>query len=407
MLLADTWDILVVGAGPAGSSAAAASAKEGARTLLIDSKQRIGEQPHCAEFVPRRLFTEFDLDRRVIVQSVGSMATCILHREFGDRLESTQGGSRSGQRVEHKGRVEKPLGPPLTCVRTTETISPGFLIDRVRFDRTLARCAVAMGATVLNSTRLVNRKNERWIVRCADREIPIKAGFVVAADGALSTVGRVVGFERPELLNGLQVHVPLTKPLDRTFVFLEKSIRGGYGWLFPKGSVANVGIGVAEGDDVHPNEILEQLLGHLLDVGMIQPGRLARGGGVIPVSGLRESLVHDTAVLCGDAAGLTHPITGAGIPQAVFSGTLAGQAAARAVKTGNAHSLFDYESQIRAHYGGVLRHAVAKRRLMMQCWNEPDFQSTCERTWIAFKGYSRRLRSGITEGVLSAACREA
>jgi hypothetical protein len=74
------------------------------------------------------------------------------------------------------------------------------------------------------------------------------------------------------------------------------------------------------------------------------------------------------------------------------------------VKTGDAQSLLDYESQIRAHYGGVLRHAVAKRRLMMQRWNDQDFQATCEQTWIAFKGYSRRLRSGVTEGALSAAC---
>ncbi|MBM3303453.1 MAG: geranylgeranyl reductase, partial [Deltaproteobacteria bacterium] len=109
--------------------------------------------------------------------------------------------------------------------------------------------------------------------------------------------------------------------------------------------------------------------------------------------GLRERLVRDNVILCGDAAGLTHPVTGAGIPQAVLSGALAGRASAQAARTGNVQSLIDYESEIRAHYGGALGHALAKRRLMTRLWDHQDFSSTCEQTWIAFKGYSRRVRS--------------
>ena len=66
-------DILVVGAGPAGSSAAAAAANSGARTILIDAKARIGEPLHCGEFVPQMLFSEFPLDRGCIVQPVEVM----------------------------------------------------------------------------------------------------------------------------------------------------------------------------------------------------------------------------------------------------------------------------------------------------------------------------------------------
>src|SRR5512136_1734759 len=106
-------DILVVGAGPAGSRAAAMAAEAGCSTLLIDAKPRIGEQPHCGEFVPARLFTEFHLNSDCIIQRVNFMETRVL----GVGCES------SSKAVVKSSRIQ----------------SRGFMIDRIKLDRGLAR----------------------------------------------------------------------------------------------------------------------------------------------------------------------------------------------------------------------------------------------------------------------------
>jgi digeranylgeranylglycerophospholipid reductase len=359
-------DILIVGAGPAGSRAAAVAAEAGCSVLLIDSKTRIGEQPHCGEFVQARLFREFHLNNDCVIQSVNFMETRVL------------GSAR-----------ESGPGPVL---KSSRRMSPGFIIDRVRFDRGMAREAAFKGATVMCATRLIGRENSSWIIKNRGRKSLLTPRLTIAADGATSTVATALGMKRPDLSVGLQMEVPLNSPLWDIFVFLDRDFVGGYGWLFPKGTTANVGIGIAPGAASSPSLLLEKFLESLCKNGMVKSGRLAISGGVIPASGLRENLVRDDVIFCGDAAGLTHPITGGGILQAVLSGDLAGRAAAAALKTRSNKLLTKYEDEIRGAYGGVIKHALSKRSFMMQHWNDPDFEAVCEATWIGFEGYQRRIR---------------
>ena len=341
------WDVLVVGAGPAGSCAAFTAASLGAKTLLIDSKTRIGEQPHCGEFVPRQLFAEWVLPKESIMQHVHSMETWIID------LNDT-------------GRV----------LRKTVVNSPGFLIDRIRFDKELARRASSVGAAVLSAARFVRKQVDLCTLHVQKKDWTIKTKVIIAADGALSSVASAIGINRAEYLRGVQVEAPLSELMDRTYVFLCRDLVGGYGWLFPKGHVANVGLGVVPSINVSPRELLDRLLTWLHELGILRSGRLSRTSGVIPVSGIRPQLVKENVIFTGDAAGLTHPITGAGIAQAVFSGLEAGKAAFKAVET--------------SRYGGNIAHARSKRLTMMSMWNEPDFAKVCGRTWIAFNGYRKR-----------------
>jgi digeranylgeranylglycerophospholipid reductase len=366
MTLSIPCDILVVGGGPAGSRAATVSARSGARTVLIDAKVRIGEQPHCGEFVPSQLFVECGIEPCCIVQAVDEMET----RVFGSEPEAPW----------------EALRPPVRAC------SRGFIIDRIRFDRTLAREAAAAGATVLSGTRLSTREGDAWLARMGSQSVLFRPRFVVAADGAVSTVARVVGLPPTRVLRGVQMEVPLRKPSSATVVFLHPSLVGGYAWLFPKGTVANLGLGVAADDAVHPRELLEVMAARLRHQDIIGPGRLAISGGLIPISGLRERLVRDSVVFCGDAAGLTHPITGAGIPQAVISGDLAGAAVSAALRSGDGTHLERYEREVISRFRGVLGHALSKRAFMETCWGDGDFDRLCESTWIAFRGYRKRMR---------------
>ena len=385
-------DILVVGAGPAGSTAAAAAAREGAETVMIDAKVRIGEQPHCGEFVPERLFSETAIEKTAIIQRVDYLETRLITKAktvARDAIPSGRVADTQTASQEASGGVEN------SEYKNSEILSPGFLIDRVRFDRDLAREAAAQGVTVFCSTRLVRAEDGAWIVEHGGEKKVFRPKFTIASDGARSTVAAAMAMKPAQVLRGLQVEVPLVEPLNKTLVFLDQNFVGGYGWLFPKGKAANVGIGAIPGKQIRMGKMLDQFMDTLCREGLIRRGILARSGGLIPVSGIREKLVLDGVVFCGDAAGLTHPITGAGIPQAVFSGELAGRAAAAAITKSDRRYLREYEAEIRSRYEGIISHALSKRALMMDRWDDPDFEALCEETWIGFKGYKKRIRIGV------------
>ncbi len=383
-------DILVVGAGPAGSSAATAAARAGAKTVMIEAKVRIGEQPHCGEYVPERMFGDMALPRSAVMQRVEYLETRVRSRSKA--TDSVLSRSRSGADEQNPSR-ESPRVAGGSQYKRSEILAPGYLIDRVRFDRDLAREAATHGAAAFCGARLLHARDGAWIIQHGEEKKVCRPKFTIAADGACSTVASSMQMGLPAVLKGLQAEVPLVEPLNKTLVFLNQDFVGGYGWLFPKRNVANVGIGVVPGKHVLLSKMLDEFLERLCKEGLIKRGVLARSGGLIPVSGIRDQLVSGTVVFCGDAAGLTHPITGAGIPQAIFSGKLAGHAAAAALTKGDMGCLNKYEAEIRSRYQGIINHALSKRTSMMVRWNDQDFETLCEDTWIGFKGYRKRIRS--------------
>ena len=345
--MVETVDVLVVGGGPAGALAAQAAAEAGAAVILVDKKRRLGAQPHCAEFVPRLLDTEVSIPPRAKVQPVIGMET---------RLSGGVGGFMDG---------------------------PGWILDRQVFDHDLARRAAQAGARVWAGAGLRGRQGDDWLVRRAGRERRVRAGCLVAADGAGSFLARLLEMARPDLLVGRQVEVVLRQPLDHTVVWLEQRFTGGYAWLFPKGPVANLGLGVRAA--AGPARLLEDLRGHLIDRGIIKPGVLAVTGGAIAVSGPRPELHQGRVLFCGDAAGLTHPVTGAGIPQAVFSGQEAGRAAA-ALAGGDFGAADQYAHQVTVRYGRYLQRGLEARRRWDQQWGQDDFSRLMRQTWPAWAG---------------------
>jgi len=251
-------EILVVGAGPAGSRAAWVAAGAGVDTILIDAKTRIGEQPHCGEFVSERLFTEAQLDGAAILHRVEFMETRIVESADPSIWEAAAPGVHN------------------------VVSSRGFLIDRVRFDRDRAREAAAVGATILSSTRLVQRDGERWIARRGSEELILRPKFTIAADGAASTVGRLLELPAHTLMRGIQIEAPFTVQGERTYIFFHRALKGGYGWVFPKGPVANVGIGVTSDPEIKPPELLEHFIAGVARMGLSVPDNSAGGAARFP-----------------------------------------------------------------------------------------------------------------------------
>ena len=390
------YDVIVVGAGPAGSVAASTVARHGLSVLLIDRKQRIGEKPHCGEFIPKKLLSQFQISPRIIEQPVDSMETLLIRDDAdpgnypgkktpGTLFSNTDNGFLHSEHI--VGPAQAELGERIL------THSEGYMIDRQSLDMSLAKCAASNGAIVLSDCKLSGLANQKLLFRHRGREIEAESRVVIGADGSNSSVGKALSSWKPEFLLGIQFQVPLSKKLDRTIIFFHKSITYGYGWLFPKGTSANIGLGFLPRKHSRPFELLECFLGMFINLGLVSPGILSRSRGLIPVSGIRDELVRGNVALVGDAAGLTHPITGAGAPQAMVSGELAAMAAVKAIKNADMNCLSKYESEIKGLYSGVLNHAKSKRKLMIEKWPAHDMKSICSQTWIAYEGYRKRVRN--------------
>lgn len=341
----ETWDVVVIGAGPAGSRAARAAASGGASVLLVERKRRAGALPHCAEFVPRALDLEMDLPARSKVQPVEGMES-LLGRE------------------------------------SQYTPSPGWILDRQVFDHGLALEAAQAGAVLEAATSFLGHENDLLIIQRGKQRREIQAGCVVAADGAASATARGFGLARQDLLAGVQVEVPLAAKLERTLIYLDPAYEGGYAWLFPKGAAANLGVGCL--GSATPRRLLEALRLRLVAEGIIKPGVLALGGGAIPVGGPREEAVVGNLILTGDAAGLTHPITGAGIPQAITSGWLAGEAAL-ALAGGKSEAGQEYAHELAIAFKGYLGRGLAARKRMLAGWGSYDFSTLMADAWPGWK----------------------
>jgi flavin-dependent dehydrogenase len=268
-----------------------------------------------------------------------------------------------------------------------EIAAPGYTIRRDLFDQALAEEARKAGAAVLLSTRVVSRENGGVLI-ADDGPSPslVRAKVIIGADGPRSTVGGWIASENRNLIPAVQVKVHLSHPMEFTEVFFDDRFYGGYGWLFPKGDEANVGIGMKSRDGAR-NEIaglLLDLLSSLTGDGKIRGKPFDITAGRIPAEAPR-AISAGNIVLAGDAAGHTHPITGAGIMQAVIGGRMAGKWAARAVESGDMSNLAHYESEWLELFGETLERGFARRLLLERKWDR--LEEIIRHCWVTFKEY--------------------
>lgn len=348
-------DVVVVGAGPAGSSAAAEASARGAKVLVLERKKMLGSPVQCAEYVPAGLIGELDCnDPSVCVQKIRGMRTFI------------------GGKLEH------------------QTPAPGFIINRDAFDQLLTRRARKSGALLLDSTRALDFIDESTILAQSGRGpvFKISAKVIIAADGPRSRLRKCLKTEPPDLIPAAQMSFELSESSEFTNIYLDRAIRGGYGWLFPKKNIAHVGLGIRPSPaSSQLTETLEYLVSELKSAGLIRGEPLASTGGWIPVEPMKNC-VEGKTIFVGDAAGQTHPITGAGIFAAVSCGTMAGKWAARAATQDNTALLANYQTEWREMFGRSLSHGVSKRKSMEAQWH--DFDRVIKTSWIAFPRYHDR-----------------
>jgi digeranylgeranylglycerophospholipid reductase len=350
----ETPDVVVVGLGPAGSRAAATAAAAGLSVVALERRHAAGVPVQCAEFVPTLIEHDVPNVGAVSKQKIARMLTFI--------------GNESTVVTNH---------------------FHGLMIDRDAFDRTLAKQAALNGAECRYGETVTKIGAHGNVLTSVGARLHPKV--LIGADGPRSRVGAAIGQINCALIDTRQVTVPLVLPHDATDIFLSSDYRGGYAWLFPKGAVANVGLGVAFESRNLLKPLLTTLCLKLADQRRIGTRKLSLTGGAIPVGGrLRTAgrLGHTAVLLAGDAAGLTNPVTGAGIASAVQSGTLAGRAAADFL--GDCEGAIEgYEEELGDIFDVALNRALRRRREVLAQYansRRPNARSLSE-GWIASPQY--------------------
>ncbi|MFQ5986733.1 MAG: NAD(P)/FAD-dependent oxidoreductase [Thermoplasmata archaeon] len=349
--------MVVVGAGPAGSTAAKEAASQGASVLMLEKAKTVGQPVRCGEFLP-----SLEEIRRICVDTEGLEDLFDLpNRVLGRFIE--------------RARAYAPSG------RVFEVDFQGHSIWRDRLDHYLAREAVDEGAELWTGTPFLGFDNGTIVTP----RTKIRGTAVVGADGPRSLVAREKGFPEHQLLFPA-LSLSLSGSFDPVFeAYFGGAAPGGYAWVIPRHHDANVGLGVRP--DLKQDPIHDALDFFLKARGLRATS--APTGGFVPMSGPLPETVRDNVLIAGDAAGQVLSTSGGGIFTAMICGRLAGEAAAR-FAAGIA-PLERYEGAWRRVLGGAFQRGWAVFQMLAPSFDDSEALEECFRL-LGPEGLAAALR---------------
>jgi len=338
----ERFDVVVVGGGPAGATAAHDLATRGLAVLLLDKAGRV--KP-CGGAVPPQLLREFDVPASLLVARINSA-----------RIISPRGRN-----------VDIPVGDGYVG-----------MVDRDVFDEWLRARAVVRGAIRRTGIfqSLEREANGEVTVRYTtgrsrhDTMAAVRARYVIGADGALSAVARVAIPQAGESARVFAYHEIIESPAARSTADFDPSrcdvyYRGAlspdfYAWIFPHGATTSIGTGSLQ-QGFGLRDAVDQLR---VETGLDATRTIRREGAPIPLHPLSRWDDGRNVVLAGDAAGVVAPASGEGIFYAMTGGRLAADAVTAALTTRNPRLLAGARRSFLSQHGQVFRVL----RLMQRYW---------------------------------------
>jgi digeranylgeranylglycerophospholipid reductase len=327
------YDIIVVGAGPAGSTAARYAAAGGARVLMLEKDRDVGYPVRCGEAV----------SHEGVIQFIAPDPKWIASTVTKFRLVAPNGHS---------------VVPRLD--------GAGYVLERRIFDYEVAKLAAKEGAEIVTKAYVYDLLRENGAITgvralIKDKKVDIRAAVIIGADGVESRIGKMAGIDTTCHIRDMESCAQMTLSgvdVDEDvleFYFGDTVSPGGYLWVFPKGKdTANVGLGLSVEEAKKKSAI--RYLQEFVEKKYPNAAMLTHIAGGVPCAKTCDRIVHQNVILVGDAAHQVNPVSGGGIISGMIGGMIGGEVAADAVKRGSLDHLNEYEKRWQKRLGW--RHEV-------------------------------------------------
>lgn len=313
------YDVVVIGAGPAGSSAALTLAEQGVRVALLD-RARLPRYKACGAGIVGRAMKILPAAARQAVER--ECLTAELNMLDAD--------------VQFRVTREEPII---------------WMSMRDKLDQVLAGTAQEAGADLREGCDVASVRNGKEAVTLETREGNLVASYAIVCDGALSSIAKKLGWaETRSLFPAVEWEVAVSPTLFEQYRDAARFDFGlvpqGYAWVFPKGSHLSVGVASMRRTRVSLNAVLKR---HLLSLGIEADKSTPRHGALVAIGHREDGFMKHRVLLAGDAAGFADPVSGEGISFA----TASGKAAARALLDGRL-----IEKSVEQEYRAILEETI-------------------------------------------------
>ena len=339
MSVESDYDVVIIGGGPAGSTVARYVAQSGVSVVVVDSRESIGSPLQCGELVPTN-----DEMRRL----------CPKVPDMDDLFKTPE------RAISKRTDVMKIITP---SGKSLEFGFEGLVLNRVAHDEALVEMAKQAGAEFKVGCFVNKIEGNTVHIRNGEE---IKGKVIVGAGGHNDPVRRTFWKEK-------STNIPVKFSLkegdygDAVELHFGSMAPGGYAWMFPKSTGANIGLGIQK--NFSKGKSVNVIAKEFID--KYDGDSTFNGAGSLPMSGTIKKFVKGHYVLVGDSAGMVLPSNGAGITIAMIGGRIAGQVIVEHIQNGV--ELTQYEKIWKKQMGRVMLNSKRSFKIGSIMFRLPDW----------------------------------